>query len=553
MQKVQGLVDRSLLSPLLPNGLLLGAFAFRSSLAPSLVPRTELLQGVVSGLSFALGYGFAAAILWCLRMLELVKQGQPIHLRDMWVRLALTVFLIVAGLMQVTDWQNGVRQAMQMPPLEDYRTLLVAAVALAVATILLLLGRIFRRAWLIFARMMTIALPVRAALLMGFVVASVLFWSIGSGVLGRGLINMLDASYARLDALIPTETSPPASALKSGTAGSLVSWSSLGAQGRDHMLAAPDASAITGLTGQPALEPIRVYVGVNSAKTPEQRAGLALAELQRTGAFDRGTLVIATPTGTGWIDQAASQPLEYLLHGDVATVSVQYSYLPSWLSLFVEPERGAETAQEVFRAVYGHWTALPKDRRPRLFLFGLSLGALNSDLAVDVYDIMGDPFHGALWAGPPFASRTWNVVVENRVPETPVWRPRYSDGRMFRFTTQDNFLGEGSADWGPLRIAYLQYPSDPIVFFEPGRVIAPPRIFTASRPADISPGLHWIPVVSYLQMALDMATAAGTPRGFGHVYAASDYLDAWVALLEPKGWTPAGIEQLRARLVAEGL
>lgn len=547
------LVDRGILSPPLASGLILGALAFTASLTPSMVPRNELIQGGVAGLSFAIGYGIAAITIWVGRILELVGEGTSSPARRLWLGAGVAAAIAFAGLMKVAEWQNGVRLVMEMPPLEEFRVVVVAGVALFVAVLLILLGRLFRRAWLILARLLLIVLPVRAALLAGLVVASALFWSVGSGVLVRGVVDFLDKSYAQLDALIPADTAPPESALKSGSAASMISWESLGARGRERMLAAPGRDDIATLAGQPALEPIRVYVGVNTADDPAERARLALEEMKRTGAFERGTVVIATPTGTGWVDPAAMQPLEYLLRGDVATVSVQYSYLPSWLSLFVEPERGAETAHAVFRAVYGHWAALPEERRPRLYLFGMSLGALNSDLAVDFFDILGRPFQGALWVGPPFASRTWNTVVDTRVAGTPVWRPRYSDGRMFRFSTQEDTLAQDYAAWGPLRIVYLQYPSDPIVFFEPDRVFNAPRIFAAPRPPDVAPGLRWIPVVSYLQLAVDMVTAAGTPVGFGHVYAASDYLDAWVTLLEPDGWSAADIERLRAMLAAEGL
>ena len=107
----------------------------------------------------------------------------------------------------------------------------------------------------------------------------------------------------------------------------------------------------------------------------DARADLALAELLRIGAFERRLLVIATPTGTGWVDPAAMMPLEILHRGDVATVSVQYSYLPSWLSLLVEPTYGRETAGPSFVRSTGIGTPCREDR-PRFFLFGLSLGAL---------------------------------------------------------------------------------------------------------------------------------------------------------------------------------
>jgi uncharacterized membrane protein len=244
------------------------------------------------------------------------------------------------------------------------------------------------------------AVPRRVALLVGFGIAALLFWTIGNGLLLRTALHQLDSSYRHIDALLPAELSAPEDPLRSGSSKSLVSWASLGAQGRERVVATPSKSDISSLTAGPAMEPLRVYVGLNSAETVEQRAELALAELKRIKAFDRAALVIATPTGTGWVDPAGMAPLEILYRGDVASVSVQYSYLPSWLSLLVEPDYGADTARAVFRVVYDYWRALPKERRPRLYLFGLSLGARNSDLSADVFDIIADPYQGALWVGP---------------------------------------------------------------------------------------------------------------------------------------------------------
>lgn len=545
--------DRPLLSRPSQLGLIVGALGFLAALTPSLVPRSELVQGVVAGLGFVIGYAAGAFLVWAGRILEfLPDEPSPRARRMLWAE-AVAVAIIIYGLTQVAGWQNGVRAVMGLPPLETFSPLLVLIVALVVAVILVMIGRLFKRAWYLFAKVMLRVLPVRAALLVGLIVAAALFWSIGSGVLLRGLVDAMDGIYARLDAVIPPDKAAPDSVLKSGGPESLVAWDTLGAQGRDHMLASPSQADITALTGRPALEPIRVYAGINSARDPAERAALALAELIRTGGFDRANLVIATPTGTGWVDPASAQPMEYLLNGDVATVSVQYSYLPSWLSLFVEPERGSEVARAVFRAVYGHWAAMPAEDRPRLYLLGLSLGAFNSDLAVDVYDIIGAPYNGALWAGPPFPSRTWNRVVSARNEGTSVWQPRYSDGRMFRFTTQENTLAGEYAPWGPLRVVYLQYPSDPIVFFEPGAVINRPRIAQDPRAPDIAKGLTWVPVVSYVQLAVDMMLAAGTPRGFGHVYAAGDYLNGWIALTDPVDWSDADLERLRVLLDEQGL
>jgi len=395
--------------------------------------------------------------------------------------------------------------------------------------------------------------PRRIALLGGFGIAAVLFWSIVSGLLLRTALHGLDSSYRRIDALLPAELSAPVDPLEAGSNKSLISWTSLGAQGRERVVAAPSKNEISALTASDAMEPLRVYVGLNSAETADQRAALALAELMRVGAFDRSVLVIATPTGTGWVDPAGVAPLEILHRGDVASVSVQYSYLPSWLSLLVEPDYGSDTARAVFHAVYGYWRSLPKERRPRLHLFGLSLGARNSDLSADFFDIIADPFQGALWAGPPWDSVTWRKVTETRAAGSPVWLPRFRDESLFRFTTQRNGLNEAKTSWGPMRMVYLQYPSDPIVFFEMTSLWRPPAWMERPRGPDVSPEIRWMPVVTFVQQICDMMTATTTPRGVGHVYAAAHYLDGWIAVTEPQGWNEQSLAHLREWLNAHDL
>lgn len=547
------LVDQRLLAGPSVTGVLFAALAFVAALFPSMVPRSDLIQGVLAGVAVACGYLIGAGLVALARLFEIGQAGFRRGRRIRQVGFTLAAGWVAYGLWIMPDWANSARAAMQIPPVDTVHRLFVVALTASVAVILILLGRIFRRATVVAANVLGVVLPVRVALVFGLGAAFFLFWSIGSGVLLRGIVDGLDKAYAQLDALIPPDSAPPDDPLKSGSAGSLVSWQSLGAQGRAFVQAPPMQTEIAALREGEALEPVRVYIGINSAEDAPSRAALALQELIRTGAFQRRYLVIATPTGTGWVDPAAMVPLEHLTGGDVATVSVQYSYLPSWLSLLVEPERGAETARQVFRTVYAYWSALPRDDRPRLYLFGLSLGALNSDLSVDVYDIMADPYQGALWAGPPFPSRTWNVVVKARNAGTSVWQPRYSDGRMFRFMTQDSGAGVAYAPWGPLRVIYLQYPSDPIVFFETGSLLRRPAIMSQPRPPDVSERLVWVPVISFLQSVIDMVTAAGTPVGFGHVYAADDYLDGWLELLGPHGVSAVDIARIRERLRVLGL
>ena len=517
-----------------------------------MIPRPGVLQGVEAGLAFALLYGIGAGAgaLWA--WFEAPGFDKRRSRALLWIALLVCALLVGYGLARETDWQNAIRRVMGMPAAPAGLPVLIAIVGAPVALFLIGLGKLFAAlTTLVSARLATLV-PRRIALLGGFVAVAALFWAIGDGLLVRLALHQLDSSYRLIDALLPADPSAPDDPLKSGGPRSLVSWASLGAQGRARVAALPSKSDIASLTGDAAMEPLRVYVGLNSADTVEARAELALAELKRVHAFDRALLVIATPTGTGWVDPAGMAPLEILARGDVASVSVQYSYLPSWLSLLVEPDTGADTARAVFRAVYGYWRTLPKPGRPRLYLFGLSLGARNSDLSADFFDLIADPYQGALWAGPPWDSETWRRVTARRAAGSPVWLPRFREPSLFHFTTQRNDLDGPGTRWGPMRMVFLQYPSDPIVFFESASLWRPPA-WMSERAPDVAPEIRWMPVVTFVQQICDMMTATIPPRGVGHVYAAAHYLDGWIAVTEPQGWNDESLARLRQWFDAEDL
>ncbi|MFE3838327.1 alpha/beta hydrolase [Pseudogemmobacter sonorensis] len=533
-------------------GLVLGAVFFAASLTPSMIPRAGLMQGVLGGICFAAGYLIAhlALSLW-----NWMTEAPPPAPRKLTRNLRWSVLIAVLtagwGLWNATGWQAGIHAVMQLPPVESARPWTILMVASAVAVALVLLGRIFRRLMRLVAAQLEVVVPRRVAAVAGIFAAALLFWSIGNDVVLGRLLALMDDTYAALDDLIPAEQAAPSDPLKSGSAQSLVAWDDLGAAGRDWVLSLPDAGDIAAISGQ-GMEPLRIYVGLNAAPDAEARAALALEEAIRVGAFEREVLVIATPTGTGWMDPAAFRPLDHLTGGDVATVAVQYSYLPSWLSLWVQPEYGADSARALFHAIHGHWRELPEDSRPRLYLFGLSLGARNGEISATLPDLVAAPPQGALWVGAPFASSSWQQVMELRRMDSPVWAPLVGDGSMIRVTTQENRLDRAAAPWGPMRVVYLEYPSDPIVYFSPSVLWRAPQWLAPPRAPDVSPGLRWFPVVTFLQLAFDMATATSAPPGYGHVYAARDYLTAWDEVLGSET-PPERLERLRRMLDADGI
>lgn len=527
-------------------GILLGAICFFTALSPSLVPRSGLLQGVLAGCCFAAGYGIGVLIASLWKWLELPVPRADIHRRIYFGALAIGAILILAALILAAGWQNDVHRAMNLPPVESVRPFTISGVALVVAAILLAIGRLFRRAARTVSSRLSGHLPQKIAILAGVLAALALFNFIGSEViLGQGF-KLFDKTYARVDATISDDTIAPADPLKTGSSESLLDWNTLGAEGRKFILATPDAEQISAITNRPALEPLRVYVGMGSAEDADARAQLALDEAIRIGAFERKVLVLATPTGTGWMDPSAHFPLETLLDGDVATIGVQYSYLPSWLSLLAVPEYGSESARAVFLAFHDYWEALPADSRPQLYLFGLSLGAMNTDLSYDYYDIVDAPPNGVFMAGPPFTSRSWNQITHDRDAGSPAWLPTFRDGKVVRFMSQKGVPDHGTA-WADNRILYLQYASDGIVFFSPSLIWQRPQWLEQPHGPDVSPELRWFPVVTFLQVGFDLLTATSTPRGHGHVYDGGDYMEGWNAILKTER-PPEERQRLRATM-----
>jgi uncharacterized membrane protein len=243
--------------------------------------------------------------------------------------------------------------------------------------------------------------------------------------------------------------------------------------------------------------------------------------------------------------------VEYLHNGDVASVTIQYSHLRSWMYVLARQNYGGDAARALFKEIYGYWTTLPKNDRPRLYLYGLSLGAMNSERSTDVIEVLGDPINGALWSGPPYTSRLWRWLTDNRNPGSPRWLPRFRDGSFVRFMNQDGAAVAPGTGWGPIRIVYLQYASDPITFFDYRYLYREPEWMSPPRGRDVSPQLRWYPLVTFLQLAVDMGMSNSAPIGYGHVFAAEHYIDAWIAVTDVRDWSPQEIERLKQHLKKE--
>ncbi|MFU8824406.1 alpha/beta hydrolase [Yoonia sp.] len=527
-------------------GVLVAAVFFGLSVTPSMVPRAPVLQGGLGGVVAAIGYLLWWAVVSGLRWLGLSpSRPAPVWLSQ--VSIATAAGIMLVSVWKAAEWQASIKAVWGLPPVEATAPVQIALIASAVFIGFLVLGRLFVVVVRRLQRRTSRFLPPRLAQATGVAVALALFWGMIDGVAVRGVLRTIDNGARLADAVIPPDLDPPISQFVSGGPASLLEWQDLGRWGRRFVVSGPSADDIVAFWDGPALEPIRIYIGLNARETPSERAQLAFDELIRLGGFDRSVLVVAMPTGSGWLDPGGMDTLDYITRGDVATIAVQYSYLPSPVSVVVDPTNGVAEAQALFDIVYQYWSALPRNDRPRLYLHGLSLGAFLSQETVPLLDLYADPIDGALWTGSPYLSELWQMVQARRNLGSPAWRPRFGNGSLIRTMNQFGGLERFGADWGPMRFVFLQYGSDPIVFFDWSLAWDRPDWLAGQRAPDLSPQMRWIPVVTLFQVGLDMAVALGT-LGYGHDYVARHYITAWAETLAPEDWNAEDEARLAVHL-----
>lgn len=534
-------------------GLLVGSLFLAASMFPSLLPRPAWAQGVIIGITVAIGYGIGATLQALWRFLEIPAPRGTAKRVIVGILVGLVALAVFRETWRYIGWQNEQRALFGMPPIGPGSWPTMALVAALVFALLLVIGRSLRHLSARLIRLLGRVLPPRVSLVLGVTATVVILGLIYSNVLVGAFFSAANSMYApRNDTNKEGVTAAPSSELRSGGPGSEVSWDSLGREGRSFVSTGPTVQDLAAASpGKPAVEPIRVYAGLESAPTPQGRADIVLAELQRTGAFDREILVIATTTGSGFVQPEGIDPLEYLWHGDTAVAAIQYSYLPSWLSLLADQAKAQQAAQVTFDTIHQYWQSLPAQSRPQLYLYGLSLGSFGAQSVLGSVDLLNEPIDGALLVGPPFVNPLHNRLTAAREPGSPEWRPLYKQGRTVRFTVQEPTLLSlpGQQDpWGPTRLAYLQYGSDPVVFFSPSIFTSKPEWLEGTRAPDVAPQLTWFPLVTGWQTLFDLANAGGVPWGFGHMYAASNNLTSWAAVTRAPGWDSDDLVELGAQL-----
>lgn len=527
-----------------------GAFVMAwVSFTPSLLPRAPFFQGLVAGFSALVGYAMGIGIAWVWREFADRDPRQP-SARSWWVVWTVGPAVLVLATVLGARSQWALAQRIGVDHGGAFGVLLAPVVGLVLFLLVLVASRGVR----LVARRLTDLLDRwigrRAARAGAIVITCALLVGLFSGVLWRGTIDALDRSFALGDLGTPADVTQPDTPLRSGSEESLVEWDELGVEGRVFVGRGPDAAEISDFTGSPALEPIRVFAGLASQESVEERARLAVDDLVRAGGLERENLLVVTTTGSGWVEPSSTASFEFLTGGDSAIVSMQYSYLPSWLSYVVDQNRAREAGRQLFDEVYGRISELDPEDRPKLYVFGESLGSFGGETAFSGEFDLANRVDGALFVGPPRFNPLYRDFVEHRDPGSREVEPVYKQGRIIRFV---NSVHDGvppeDAQWGDKRVLYVQHASDPITWWTPSLMFERPDWLTEERGRDVPESSRWFPMVTFWQVSADMALGFSSPAGHGHNYT-GEHGDGWAAVLGVPDWTEERSAELR-RIIME--
>jgi uncharacterized membrane protein len=326
-------------------------------------------------------------------------------------------------------------------------------------------------------------------------------------VAGSRALAGIEASNAQTE--IAYATLPDTSTV-SGSTFSLAGYDTLGLQGRRLVSEVTPPDAFVEVMGAPSVsDPVRTYVGMDSAVSQDDRVELAIQELRRAGGFDKSLIIAASPAGTGYVNYIAIEAAELMAMGDVATIAIQYGGLPSMLSMNRIEEATALYSQLLVR-LRDEIERLGRDIT--LVAYGESLGALTSQngvrLASDVDDLIID---AALWVGTPYGSPLFETLTGQ-------------DGAVV-YDSYADYLDSAEPTKTGSRVTFLNHDNDPVTKFTPVDAYRmPPWLEPVDRGRGTNPYQRWLPGIALWQGLIDTKNAATVIPGefysTGHDYRA---------------------------------
>ncbi|MCW2550453.1 MAG: rane protein, partial [Mycobacterium sp.] len=202
------------------------------SMTPSLLPRGPLFQGLVSGAAGAIGYGLGVFGVWLVRYMR-SKNTSPPAPRWAWI------VLVVVGLIGQTlaiiwfhVWQDDVRDLMGVPRLDFWDHPLTAVLSIVFLFAFVELGQLVGKLVRFLVNLLDRVAPPRVSAVVVVTLLLVLTIALLNGVVVRFAMSTLNNTFESVNNEEDPDNPAPTTPLRSGGPESLVTWSSLGHQGR---------------------------------------------------------------------------------------------------------------------------------------------------------------------------------------------------------------------------------------------------------------------------------------------------------------------------------
>ena len=510
-------------------GVIAALAMYAVSVSPSLMARSWTWHAVASGILVACGY-VAGVVVQNVAQLVIrltgltISASEPVELG---FRIGIGALFALWWLYAVIQSYRRARKAaalVNMPGETFGEYLLGTAGAVVVSWMLLrIVGALNGLCWMLIASL-DAHMPRPAAIVVSMVILFAIMFFLTSKVILRGGIGFFRRKAEQLNMRTARGIYQPVVPERSASPASSVTWESVGGQGRVFLGRGPSRLDIAQVCGGVAMEPIRVYSGMPTGGSGiEQAAATVVAELHRTGAFDRAVILIAASTGSGWVDEWQVQPLEFLTRGNCATASLQYSYVPSALNWLTGLEPAQEASAALFAAVRAELDLMDEADRPALFVCGESLGAFASQSVFESFEDVLARVDGALWVGTPAFTPMHAALTAARHKGSPEVAPVVNNGRRVRFVNEPSDLrtdlyGRELGPWGFPRVVYAQHPSDPVVWWTNKLIWTQPDWLRERAGRDVSLNVEFTRFATYIQVLADLPVAGTAPGGHGHTY-----------------------------------
>ena len=510
-------------------GVIAALAMYAVSVSPSLMARSWAWHAVASGILVACGY-VAGVVVQNVAQLVIrltgltISASEPVELG---FRIGIGALFALWWIYAVVQSYRRARKAaalVNMPGETFGEYLLGTAGAVVVSWMLLrIVGALNGLCWMLIASL-DAHMPRPAAIVVSMVILFAIMFFLTSKVILRGGIGFFRRKAEQLNMRTARGIYQPFVPERSASPASSVTWESVGGQGRAFLGRGPSRLDIAQVCGGVAMEPIRVYSGMPTGGSGiEQAAATVVAELHRTGAFDRAVILIAASTGSGWVDEWQVQPLEFLTRGNCATASLQYSYVPSALNWLTGLEPAQEASAALFAAVRAELDLMDEADRPALFVCGESLGAFASQSVFESFEDVLARVDGALWVGTPAFTPMHAALTAARHKGSPEVAPVVNNGRRVRFVNEPSDLrtdlyGRELGPWGFPRVVYAQHPSDPVVWWTNKLIWTQPDWLRERAGRDVSMNVEFTRFATYIQVLADLPVAGTAPGGHGHTY-----------------------------------